>query len=166
MNISKPIKISYTWDKDNFEKVYSATYSHQYRNSLRRYIGWLFIAMLQFGVVAALKGGSIGLLLFSTVLLVYWYGIKPWLIYHRAKKEFEKSELKDKIIVLNVTDQGIEQDNNLITWDEIEAVVPTDDDLVLYQDNNAFYLPQNAFSSIEDKSIFKTIAKKKGKLYV
>ena len=165
MSIFKPIELSYIWDRENFQKAFSNAYTHQYKNSARRYIGWLFIALAQFGVVAALKGGSVGLLMLSTFLILYWYVIKKWLVHKRATKAYENSPLKDSKITLTITDEGIKQDNTFISWHDIQGLVPIEDDILLYHKESAFYIPSNAFNSIEDRSSIKSLAKERGKLF-
>jgi hypothetical protein len=160
------MEISYCWDRENFAKSFENAYTYHYKNSPRRYIGWLFLAMAQFGVVAALKKGQIGLLMLSTILILYWYVGKKWLVKKRAMASFEKSPLKDKMITLKVSEEGIEQDGTLVPWDQIEGVVEAGDDLMLYLSGKSHYLPGNGFDSLESKSLLKSIAKSKGKLYV
>ena len=165
MNTSKPITISYLWDRENFEKSFENAYRWQYKNSARRYIGWLFIAMAQFGVVAALKQGQIGLLMLSTILLFYWYVGKKWLVRRRAVAAFENSPLKDTHIRLKADERGIEQEGRLISWEEIDGVVEAGEDMMLYLGGKSHYLPGSGFESLEAKSRLKSIARSKGKLY-
>ena len=146
MSTFNPINISYTWDKENFEKAFSKSYTHQFKNSARRYVGWFFVALAQFGVVAAFKGGSIGLLMLATILILYWYVIKKWLIHQRAVKAYENSPLKNSQIKLQITEEGVKQDNTFIPWQEIQGLVPVEDDILLYYKEKAFYIPVNAFN--------------------
>ena len=53
--MSKPIKISYIWNQENVENLFEASYKYQFNNSAKRFIGWFFIALLQYGIVIALK---------------------------------------------------------------------------------------------------------------
>jgi len=165
MSISKPVKISYRWDRENFDKAFSNAYTHQYKNSARRYIGWLFVAMAQFGVVAALKGGSIALLMFSTILILYWYVIKKWILKRRALAAFERSPMKDRNITLDITPEEIKQGDRSVPWEALQGVVPVEDDIMLYDQDRAFYIPSNAFASVEDKNRIKSWAKEKGRLF-
>ena len=165
MSISKPLSISYRWDQENFKKAFEKSYAHQYKHSVRRYIGWLFIAMAQFGVVAALKGGSVGLLMLSTLLIFYWYVVKKQLVYRKARKAYGNSPLKDQMIRLKVTEAGIEQEGRLIPWEALRGVVPLEDDILLYYGQEAFYIPSGAFASIEEKSALKSLAKEKGRYF-
>ena len=165
MSISKPIEISYSWDRENFEKAFSKSYTHQFKNSPRRYIGWFFVALAQFGVVAALKGGSIGLLMLSTILILYWYVIKKWLVHRRAIKAYESSPLKDSQIKLYITEDAIKQDDAVISWEDLQGLVSIEDDILLYHKEKAFYIPATAFKSMEEKSALKSLAKQKGRLF-
>lgn len=165
MSIFNPIEISYIWDRENFEKAFSKSYTHQYKNSARRYVGWLFVALAQFGVVASFKGGSIGLLMLATVLILYWYVIKKWLVHQRAIKAYENSALKNRKISLRITQEGIKQDDTFISWEELKGLVPVEDDILLYYRDKAFYIPLSAFKSIENKSALKSLAKEKGRLF-
>lgn len=165
MSIFKPIEISYLWDRENFEKAFSKSYTHQFKNSIRRYIGWFFVALAQFGVVAALKGGSIGLLMLATILILYWYGIKKWLVHRRALKAYTNSALQNSDIPLSVTEEGVHQETMLIVWEDIQGLVPVEDDILLYHKEKAFYIPSHAFSTIEEKSRLKSLAKEKGRWF-
>ncbi len=165
MSIFKPMEITYVWDRENFEKAFTKSYNHQFKNSTRRYVGWFFIALAQFGVVGAFKGGSIGLLMLATILILYWYVIKKWLIHQRAIKTYENSPLKNSQIKLSISEDGIEQEGVKLPWEEIQGLVPIEDDILLYHKEKAFYIPSNAFSSIEEKSSLKSLAKEKGKLF-
>ena len=165
MSIFNPVNISYTWDRENFEKAFSRSYTHQFKNSARRYVGWFFVALAQFGVVAAFKGGSIGLLMLATILILYWYVIKKWLVHQRAVKAYENSPLKNSQIKLQITQEGVKQDHIFIPWQDIQGLVPIEDDILLYYKEKAFYIPSNAFASIEEKSALKSLAKEKGRLF-
>lgn len=165
MSISKPITLSFQWDREHFEKAFARSYAHQFKNSGRRYVGWFFVALAQFGVVAALKGGSIWLLMLATILLLYWYVIKKWLVHQRALKAYENATLKNSQITLQISKEGIMQNGTLVPWEKIEGIVPIEDDILLYYQGNTFYIPSSAFGSLEEKSRLKTLAKEKGKLF-
>jgi len=165
MTTFKPIKISYLWDRKNFENSFENAYKYQFQHSAKRYIGWFFVALAQFGVVAALKGGSVALLMFSTLLLFYWYVGKKWLVKRRAKAQFENSPFKDKNIEITVNEKGLEQNGLFTPWEQIEGVVGMGDAIMLYQDGKSYYIPENGFASVEEKSRFKALAKEKGKFY-
>ena len=165
MNTFKPIALTFKWNKENFGKAFANAYAHQFKYSARRYVGWLFVAMAQFGVVAALKGGSPGLLMLSTLLLFYWYVAKKWLVHRRALEAFEASPLKNSNITLTITQEGVIQEDTLVGWEEIEGIVPVEEAILLYYQGKSFYIPASAFSSIEERSRLKSLAKEKGKLF-
>ena len=49
-------------------------------------------------------------------------------------------------------------------WSEIDEVITLDEDIMLHKYPNFHYIPANGFSSIEEKSRFKKLAKENGKL--
>lgn len=165
MSTFNPTLISYKWDRENFEKAFLKSYTHQFKNSARRYVGWFFVALAQFGVVAALKGGSVGLLMLSSLLIFYWYVVKKWLIHRRAVHTFENSPLKDTLITLRIDEKSIQQEDIDIAWQDLQGLVPIEDDILLYHKERAFYIPANAFASYEERSALKTYAKERGKLF-
>ncbi len=165
MNTFKPLTLSYLWDRENFEKAFENAYTHQYKKSARRYIGWLFLAMAQFGVVAALKGGSVALLMLSTLLILYWYVGKKWLVHRRLLRAFENATLKNKSITLHITQEGIVQGEDTFSWENLQGVVPIEDAILLYHDDEAFYIPNSAFSAYEDRGRFIALAKEKGRYF-
>jgi len=165
--MSKPIKISYIWNQDNMKKVFDASYKYQFNHSAKRYIGWLFIALVQFGVVASFKKGAFELLLFSTIMIIYWYYGKKLIAKKRAMKSFKNSPFKDKKIEMSVDKDGItilSNNNEKWKWEDIDEIIPLGDDIMIYKYPNFHYIPSNGFKSIEEKSKFKSIAKEKGVL--
>jgi hypothetical protein len=165
--MSKPIKVSYIWNRENLDRLFEESYRYMFNNSSKRYIGWLFIAIMQFGVVAALKKGSFALLLFSTIVLIYWYYGKKYIAKKRAIKAFENSEFKDKKIEMSIDEDGItilSNGNEKWKWEDIAEIVPLEDDIMIYKYPNFHYIPSNGFESLEEKSRFKSLAKKHQRL--
>jgi hypothetical protein len=165
--MSKPIKISYIWNRANIDKLFDASYKYQFNNSKKRFIGWFFIALMQYGVVIALKKEAFAILLFSTIVLFYWYYGKKWIAKRRAEKSFEKSPFKDKRIEISIDRDGftlLQPNQEKWSWDEVQEVVVLGDDMMLYRHSNFHYIPANGFESIEEKSRFKSIVKKYGRL--
>jgi membrane protein implicated in regulation of membrane protease activity len=161
--MSKPIKISYIWNRENVEKLFEASYKYQFNNSAKRFIGWFFIALMQYGVVVALKKEAFAILLFSTIVLFYWYYGKKWIAKRRARKSFEKSEFKDRRIEISIDRDGftlLEPNQEKWSWDEIQEVVLLGDDIMLYRHPHFHYIPANGFESLEEKSRFKSLVKK------
>ncbi len=163
--MSKPVEIRYRWNRENLERVFDSSYRYQFENSHKRYIGWFFIALMQFGVVAALKGGSFGLLLFSTIVLIYWYYGKKMIAKRRAISSFESSEFRDRLIEMSVDEEGILiKPHTLLKWDEMDEIRSIGDDIMLYRHPNFHYIPLSAFGSIKEVSKFKSLARERGKL--
>ena len=165
--MSNPIKISYIWDRANFDKLFDASYKYQFNNSGKRFVGWLFIALLQYGVVLALKKDAFAILLFSTIMLIYWYYGKKIIAKRRAERSFENSEFRDKHIEMSIDRDGFalfQSNREKWSWDEVQEVIVLGDDIMLYKDPNFHYIPANGFESIEEKSRFKSMVKKYGRL--
>jgi len=165
--MSKPIKISYLWNQDNIDKLFEASYKYQFNNSGKRYFGWLLIALMQYGVVVALKKDAFAILLFSTIMLAYWYYGKKWIAQKRAKKSFEQSEFRDKKIEMLIDKSGfniLSPHKESLTWSEVQEVIELGDDIMLYSHPNFHYIPAKGFDSIEEKSRFKSMVKKYGRL--
>ncbi len=165
--MSKPIKVSYLWNRENLENLFEASYKYQFEHSRKRYVGWLFIAMMQFGVVAALKKGAFELLLFSTIMLAYWYYGKKMIAKKRAEKSFETSEFKDQRIEMSIDQEGftlLSPHHEKWSWSEVQEVIALGDDIMLYKYPNFHYIPAKGFESMEEKSRFKSLVKKYGKL--
>ncbi len=166
--MSEPVRISYRWDAQNVKRLFDASYRYQFEHSAKRYIGWFFIALAQFGVVAAMKQGGFGLLIFSTIVLFYWYYGKKAIAKHRAKASFETSPFKDKTITMEVDDDDftIDAHDEQVhwSWEDIDEVIPLGEDIMLYKYPYFHYIPANGFASLEEKSRFKSMARAHGKL--
>ena len=166
-SMSKAISIQYQWNQENLNRLFEASYAYQFNHSKRRFIGWFFIALLQYGVVVAFKKEAFAILLFASIILFYWYYGKKWIAKKRAIKSFEESEFKDKEIKLTVDEEGFEliaPKKEHWNWDEIDEVVSLGDDIMIYKHPNFHYIPSSGFKSLEEKSQFKSIAKKHGRL--
>ncbi len=165
--MSKPIKIRYIWSRENVEKLFESSYKHQFNDSGKRYFGWLLIALMQYGVVVALKKDAFAILLFSTIMLAYWYYGKRWIAKRRANKSFENSEFKDREIEMLIDESGfkiLSPYKKNLKWSEVQEVVELGDDIMLYNHPNFHYIPAKGFESIEEKSRFKSLVKKHGRL--
>ncbi len=163
--MSRQISISYIWDKETFLKAAKSAYKHELKNSGKRYIGWLFIAMAQFGVVAAMKKGAVGLLLISSILLVYWYLLRWPLRKFIISKSFDKSPYANKKFNIKIYDDKIEINTESIKWDKISQVIFLESGFLLYTDQKSFFFPSGAFKDMEEKNKFAAMAKKRVKNY-
>ena len=167
--MSKPIQVSYVWNRENIDKLFEASYKYQFNNSAKRFIGWFFIALMQYGVVVALKKDAFAILLFSTIMLFYWYYGKKWIAKRRAYTSFENSEFKDTTIKMSIDKKGfnlapVDDKPQHWSWEEVQEVIVLDDDIMLYKHPHFHYIPANGFASIEEKSRFKSLVKQHGRL--
>lgn len=161
---SEKITLRYRYDRTNALRLFESSYRYLFTRSYRRYVGWLFVALLQFGVVAALKQGRFGLMLFSSIVLVYWYGVKKLLAKRRALASYEHSPLKESLISLVVDEKGIrishDKGETFWRWEEIDDIVYAGEDILIYKQPLFYYVPSTAFPSIGVKNAFKRLAKK------
>lgn len=164
MSTFKPVKIAYTWDKKTFSDSFEASYKYEFNHSAKKYIGWFFIALLQFGVVATLKAERIGLLMFSTIMLFYWYYFRKLFARKKALKSFEASDFVDKKISILVEEDGFHVElsgkKDLWAWGDIEEIKSIEGGFLVYKRPNFHYIPVNGFESFEERSRFKGIIKK------
>ena len=166
-SMSKPIEVSYVWNKENVEKLFDTSYKYQFEHSRKRYIGWFFIALLQYGIVVALKREVFAVLLFATIVLFYWYYGKKWIAKRRALKSFKASPFKDKKIQMHIGKTGFtlsQPNQEKWSWGEIDEVITLGEDIMLYKYPHFHYIPASGFNSLEEKSRFATLAKAEGKL--
>ena len=153
------INFSYKWDKPTYLKAAKIAYDYEFKNSKKRYIGFFFIALTQFGVVAMFKKGAPGLLLISTFLVLYWYFLRWKLREATIKKAFDKLPNANMQYSVVADDSGITINSQLIKWDDVIKVVSLSDGVLIYTKDNFFFFPANAFKSLEDKNSFSKLAK-------
>ncbi len=164
--MSNKIKISYNWDKETFINASKAAYDFEMKNSPKRFLGWFFIAMTQFGVVAAMKKGAVGLLLISTVLVVYWYFFR-WAIRKRILlKSFKNSDSKNKKFDITADSEGLHLNKTLIKWNTVDQIVSLKEGFLIYANDTFLFFPSKAFRSIEEKNDFAKLAKNSSKNYL
>ncbi len=163
--MSDAIRLSYCWDQETFLKASKAAYKYEMKHSPKRFLGWIFIAMTQFGVVAALKKGVVGLLLISTILVVYWYFFR-WNIRKKLLlKSFEKSSTKNHCYSMVADKEGIHSEAITILWEHVNQVVALHEGFLIYSDASSLFIPTNAFADEEKKNDFAILAKQKAKAY-
>jgi len=152
MSTFKDIKINFTWSEELAKKSFDEIYKYEFNNSAKKYIGWFFIALLQFGVVGALKKGDITILSFATFMLIYWYYIKKII----AKKRFIKLNCKPTKVQIIANKDGLRFINENITWkwNEVQDIKKLDNGLIVTKEPNHYFIPNSGFKSIEDRSAF------------
>ncbi len=159
--MSKSLHVSYNWDTKKFLQGAKVAYDYELKNSRKRFLGWIFIALTQFGVVLALKQGTIGMLTLSTILVLYWYGFRWKIREYFLIKSFKNSPLKDKSFEVKLNDEGLFFNNSPIDFKDIYEIVSTDEGVLLYFIDNYIFIPSSAFENLEDKSEFVKIIKRK-----
>ncbi len=159
--MSKEINIEYIWDKGTYLKASKVAYDYELKKSNKRYIGWFFIALTQFGVVAAMKKGSIALLLISTILVVYWYFFRWGIRKKVIETTFDKLENANQKYKLTLTNENLSINENKITWEEITQVTALEEGIFIYLDQNSIFIPSSAFKDIQERNEFLTILKSK-----
>lgn len=159
MTTSK-LSISYKWDKNTYIQGSKSLYYDLLRNSPKRFIGWFFIGLSQFGLVAFYKKGAFGLLLISTVFLLYWYILRWPLRKLILLNAFNKSPLKDKMIQIELDDKYISINQNQIKWSDIQRVLLENVGFLLYYNDEFIFIPKNAFDNENEKEFLKIIKKK------
>ena len=96
--MSKQVEASFVWSESVALRSSELFYKYEFRHSYRRYLGWLFIAMAQFGVVGALKHDAYGMLIVSSFLLLYWYGVRWQLRKRLVLSQFSGSPWLTKVL--------------------------------------------------------------------
>jgi hypothetical protein len=162
--MSKPIEINVTWSKALAIKASKLYYDYDMRHSRKRYVGWLFIALTQFGIVGALKHDSYGLLFISTFLVIYWYYIRWFLRKGMIKKYYSRSKIDNSTTTFILNDDGLHYDDHRIGWDNIHAVIEFDDGILLQCDTDSLFFDHHSFSSYDERRRFLSIMRKKEKL--
>lgn len=157
-NMSKDITLNFLWDKEIYMKAGELAYSYKMFHTPKKYMGWFFIALLQFGVVGALLKGTLAILLFSTILLIYWYYIKKIIEKSILSKSFEKKKKANKRLHILINDNAITINKKTILWDEIPLIVVEHYGYLLDHKNGFLFFPKKAFTSEEDNVLFIKIA--------
>jgi len=184
--MSKSITLTIEWNKERALQASKALYDYEMRHSFKRYVGWLFIAFMQFGIVALFKEQNyIGwlfialmqfgivalfkqqnplLLLLSSLLVAYWYYGRWYLRYFFLKRYYTKQDLPKSIIKISCDENSLSIANKTLQWDEIIWTIDTKAAILLQTKEENFYIPFDAFESLDDLSYCTQLLKSKGKL--
>ena len=163
--MSKKITLQYIWDKETFTQASKAIYDFNMKHSPKRFLGWFFIALTQFGVVGALKKDAYTLLIISTLLVIYWYALRWSLRKSMLLRGFSSSAIKDHTFVIAIDEKGIEIDKSLIQWHEILEVISLCEGYLLYKGDSFLFFPKDAFNSLEDRENFVSYVKEHDVFY-
>ena len=163
-SMSKNIEISFTWSKELAIQASKKFYDYDMRHSNKRYIGWLFVALIQFALVGAFKHDSYGMLYLSTSLGVYWYYGRWYLRKKMLEKYYEKQNLNNTQAHFTLKEDGLYSQEQLIAWDDIFKVIKLEDGVLVQIQNNTLFFQRDAFVSFEDMQSFLDQMKERGKL--
>ena len=164
MNISKPIEIKFTWTKDLALKASKIYYDYDMKHSRKRYIGWIFVALVQFSIVGALKHNVFGMLYLSTLLVGYWYYGRWYLRQNMIIKYYNNLHIDNTEVTFLIDKDGFKSDNNLIKWDEIVKVLKIDKDILVQTTSNTLYFARDSFKCYDDVQTLLSLAKNYNKL--
>ena len=159
--MSSPLKMAYLWDEQTYIDASKHAYTYELKHSHKRFLGWIFIALTQFGVVSVMKGGGAGLLLLSGLLVTYWYLLRWQLRKSMLLKNFAHSSNANQQFQIDANEEEIHINGTKIAWENILEAVSLKSGFLLYYDATFIYIPSQAFKDIEDKNSFATLAKEK-----
>ncbi len=157
--MSDNMKLELRWDEESFMQGAKLAYDYEMKHSWRRYAGWLFIAMTQFGVVGAIRYGVNGLLLISTILVIYWYFLRWPLRRSALKRFFKKLPNAEKIIKIEAQDGGICLDGVCVPWSSFRRVIASSNGYLLDMGDAFLYLPRSIFPDSESRNGFVALLK-------
>ena len=161
-SMSKNITLNFQWDKDTYMEAGEFAYDYKMNHTPKKYMGWLFIALLQFGVVGALLKGTLAMLLFSTILLIYWYYLKKIIEKKILLSKFEKEEDANKKLHVEIKQEQIEINGKKIPWNDIPLIISSAKGYLVDCSDGFLFFPGRAFQQEEDKTEFIKIAKNNG----
>ena len=162
--MSKAIKVSFEWTQELALKTSKLYYDYDMRHSSKRYIGWLFVGLVQFGIVGALKHDSYGILFVSTFLVAYWYYGRWYLRRSMLHHFYEKNTPKNIKVDFTIDKEGIHTQEELIKWDAVVKVIELDEGIFIQKIDEALYFENAAFQSPHGKSDLLHLAKEKEKI--
>jgi len=157
--MSSSLNMTYLWDEKTYIDASKHAYTYELKQSHKRFLGWIFIALTQFGVVSVIKGGGVGLLLLSGLLVLYWYILRWQLRKMMLVKSFATSPNANQTFYIDANEKEIHINSTKIMWEDILEAVSLKSGFLLYYDATFIFIPSHAFEDIEDKNTFATLAK-------
>ena len=155
--MSDEIDLTLKWDKKTYLEGAKIAYDAMMRFSPKRYLGWFFIALTQFGVIGALKANVYGLLLLSTILVVYWYWLRWPLRKIALGRYFEKSPFANKTLRITADKNGICIDGSCVPWREFQRVLATKKGYLLDMTDSFLFIPRSLFRNEDEMKFFSTL---------
>ena len=162
--MSKPIKVSFEWNKELALTTSKLYYDYDMRHSNKRYMGWFFVGLVQFGIVGALKHDSYGILFVSTFLVAYWYYGRWYFRKRMLYRFYEKNTPENVEVKFTIDDEGIHTQEKLVSWDEILKVLELEEGIFLQKLDEAYYFENSSFTPRKGKTALLAMAKEKGKI--
>ena len=159
--MSEPITLTLDWDEQSYLKGAKAAYDLQMRQGWRRYAGWLFIAMVQFGVVGALLAGRYALLLLATLLVLYWYALRWPLRKAALKRLYARSNRTDQTLRLRADEKGLCIDDRCVGWETFRRVVASAEGYLLEMEEGVLFIPKSRFTDGETRRRFVSLLREK-----
>ncbi len=162
--MSEKIVFELPWSEALALKASKLYYDYDMRHSAKRYIGWLFVGLVQFGIVGALKHDSYGLLFTSTFLVVYWYYGRWYLRKGMIKRFYRQHHSDAEHLQVEVDESGISVNGEQITWQEVLKVLVFDEGFVVQTQKGTLFFEKEYFANSSERAAFKALAKKEEKL--
>jgi hypothetical protein len=152
--MSDVLKVTFRFDEATYLKGAKVAYDLSMKRGARRYVGWFFIALVQFGVVGALRANAYGLLLLSTLLVLYWYVLRWPLRKMALKRVFHRNPYADKTLTLVAEEGGLCVDDKCIPWFEFSRAVATPEGYLLDMQDAFLFIPRDAFDDANVRNAF------------
>jgi|AAUQ01.1.fsa_nt_gi hypothetical protein len=153
---------SYKLTEEELLEASKLIYDYEYKNSLKRYIGWIFIAILQFGVVALMKKGSPALFLLSSVAVIYWYFLRWPIRKFFYKRLIKKSKVDQTTINIRIDERGVTINDYLIEWSKVTKVLSSKIGILLFISKEPILIPSKI---IKNRETLEEFLKGKAKMY-
>jgi len=164
MSTFNPVTIRFKWSRELAVKASKLYYDWDMKHSAKRYIGWFFVALVQFAIVGALKHNVFGLLYLSTFLVFYWYYLRWYIRKRMIVKYYDKSDIHDQEVTFTLTKEGLWYEAVLIDWAHIYKVVKFDDGILLQTLNHTLFFEKSAFDSYDEMQRFMTLMRSHDKV--
>ncbi len=162
--MSKPIEVNFKWNKELALTTSKLYYDYDMRHSNKRYLGWFFVALVQFGIVGALKHDSYGLLYLSTFLVLYWYYGRWYLRKRMLLRFYDKNVPKNVDVHFSIDAEGLHGNNEVILWDDIIKIIQLEEGVLVQSTESALFFQMSAFKNAQERRRFIQIATEKGKI--
>ena len=162
--MSKPIEVNFKWNKELALTTSKLYYDYDMRHSNKRYLGWFFVALVQFGIVGALKHDSYGLLYLSTFLVSYWYYGRWYLRKRMLLRFYDKNVPKNVDVHFSIDAEGLHGNNEVILWDDIIKIIQLEEGVLVQSTESALFFDKSAFKNAQERRRFIQMATEKGKI--